>query len=80
MKKRKITNAIEINNTNDDILVSQIEYQAYEDREKKMLNLSLCDNQRADYAGHPSAASKKRYNKNRPAALVQDCERRENDT
>ena len=34
---------IELNNTNDDILVSQIEYQAYDDKEKKMLNLSLCE-------------------------------------
>ena len=41
---RKLTFVqIELNNTNDNILVNQIEYQIFSD-ENKMLNLSLCKN------------------------------------
>ena len=41
---RKITFIqVELNNTNDDILVHQIEYQVYDDN-KTLLNLSLCNN------------------------------------
>ena len=41
---RKITFIqIELNNSNNDILVNQIEYKAYDDS-KKPLNLSLCEN------------------------------------
>ena len=41
---RKLTFVqIELNNTNDTILVNQIEYQVFDDK-NKMLNLSLCEN------------------------------------
>ena len=41
---RKLTFVqIELNNTNDTILVNQIEYEVYDD-EKNRLNLSLCKN------------------------------------
>ena len=40
---RKITFIqVELNNTDDDILINQIEYEAYDDN-KKLLNLSLCN-------------------------------------
>ena len=40
---RKITFIqVELNNTNDDILINQIEYQVYDDK-KNQLNLSLCN-------------------------------------
>ena len=44
LSPRKITFIqIELNNTNDDILVNQLEYQAYDDNHT-ILNLSLCEN------------------------------------